>query len=221
MPSGGLRDGPAGRVVYPGEASERGLTVAERRTRPDDDVGGYRALTEWLAATRALSRRRVLAASAMAVPVAATASCGVPDLLAPPPGPSPSVRMLRAAITAEQSLVDAYAHVTAAYPELAAMLRPFRTQHDDHLAQLRGRLIIPPHVRTTPPPSPSPTGPVTRPASARAAITLLADAERGAAAAQLGRLGTATPSLAQLLASIAASEATHAVALSALTQAGG
>ncbi len=173
-------------------------------------------MTDWLAATRALSRRRVLAVSAMAVPVAATASCGVPDLLAPPPGPSPSVRTLRAAITAEQSLVDAYAHVAAAYPELAATLRPFRMQHDDHLAQLRGRLIIPPHVTATPPPSPSPA-PASRPASTRAAIALLADAERGAAAAQLGRLGTATPSLAQLLASIAASEATHAVALSALT----
>ena len=95
-----------------------------------------------------------------------------------------------------------------------------RTQHDDHLAQLRGRLIIPPHVTATPPPSPSPA-PTSRPASTRAAIALLADAERGAAAAQLGRLGTATPSLAQLLASIAASEATHAVALSALTPAGG
>ena len=177
-------------------------------------------MTEWLAATRALSRRRVLAVSAMAVPVAATASCGVPDLLAPPPGPSPSVRTLRAAITAEQGLADAYARVTAAYPELAAMLRPFRTQHDDHLAQLRGRLIIPPHVRATPVPSPSPS-PAGRPASTRAAIALLADAERGAAAAQLGRLGTATPSLAQLLASIAASEATHAVALSSLTPAGG
>ncbi len=177
-------------------------------------------MTDWLAATRALSRRRVLAVSAMAVPVAATASCGVPDLLAPPPGPSPSVRTLRAAITAEQSLVDAYAHVAAAYPELAATLRPFRMQHDDHLAQLRGRLIIPPHVTATPPPSPSPA-PASRPASTRAAIALLADAERGAAAAQLGRLGTATPSLAQLLASIAASEATHAVALSALTPAGG
>ena len=113
-------------------------------------------MTDWLAATRALSRRRVLAVSAMAVPVAATASCGVPDLLAPPPGPSPSVRTLRAAITAEQSLVDVYAHVAAAYPELAATLRPFRTQHDDHLAQPRGPRIIPLHVTATPPPSPSP-----------------------------------------------------------------
>ena len=177
-------------------------------------------MTDWLAATRVLSRRRMLAMSAMAVPVATTASCGVPDLLAPPPGPSPSVRTLRAAITAEQSLVDAYAHVAAAYPELAATLRPFRTQHDNHLAQLRGRLIVPPHVTATAPPSPSPA-PTSRPASTRAAIALLADAERGAAAAQLGRLGTATPSLAQLLASIAASEATHAVALSALTPAAG
>ena len=50
---------------------------------------------------------------------------------------------------------------------------------------------------------------------------MLGEAERAAAAAQLGRLATATPSLAQLLASIAASEATHAVALSALNPAAG
>jgi hypothetical protein len=50
---------------------------------------------------------------------------------------------------------------------------------------------------------------------------MLGDAERSAAGAQLGRLVTATPSLAQLLASIAASEATHAVALSALNPGGG
>jgi hypothetical protein len=151
------------------------------------------------------------------LPVAAIAACGAPDLLAPPPGPSPSVRTLRASITAEQSLVDAYQRILAAYPALAAMLHPFLSQHDEHLAQLKGRLVIPPHVKVTPLPSPS--APASPPASARAAITMLGDAERAAAAAQLGRLAAATPSLAQLLASIAASEATHATALSSLNPA--
>jgi len=155
----------------------------------------------------------------MMLPLAATASCGVPDLLAPPPGPTRSVRTLRASITAEQSLVDTYQRVLAAHPALTAMLRPFLTQHDDHLAQLKSRLIIPPHVKATP--LPSPPAPASPPTSARAAIGMLGDAERAAAAAQLGRLAAATPSLAQLLASIAASEATHAVALSALNPAGG
>ena len=176
-------------------------------------------MTERPAAALAFSRRRVLAVSTMVLPLAATASCGGPDLLAPPPGPSPSVRTLRASITAEQSLVDAYHRVLAAHPALAAALRPFLTQHDDHLAQLKSRLIIPPHVKATP--LSSPPAPASPPASARAAITLLGDAERAAAAAQLGRLAAVTPSLAQLLASIAASEATHAVALSALNPAAG
>ena len=176
-------------------------------------------MTEWLTLTRAVPRRRVLAVSAMMVPLAATASCGVPDPLAPPPGPSPSVRALLAAIAAEQALLGSYARVLAAYPGLAGMVHPFRAQHDEHLAQLKGRLIIPPHV-TPPPPSPAPQ-PAHRPASARAATGLLASYERAAAAAQLGRLGAATPSLAQLLASIAASEATHAVALAALNPASG
>jgi hypothetical protein len=153
------------------------------------------------------------------LPVAATAACGGPNLLAPPPGPTPSVRTLRASITAEQSLVDAYHRVLAAYPAMTAMLRPFLSHHDEHLTQLKSRLIIPPHVKATPLPSPSAAA--RPPASARAAVTMLGEAERAAAAAQMGRLAAATPSLAQLLASIAASEATHAVALSALNPAGG
>ena len=45
------------------------------------------------------------------------------------------------------------------------------------------------------------------------AVGRLVRAEQTAAAAQLGRLKGTPPALAQLLASIAASEATHAVAL--------
>ena len=175
-------------------------------------------MTERRAAARAFSRRRMLAVATMMLPVAATASCGVPDLLAPPPGPSPSVRTLRAAITAEQALVNAYGRVLDTYPALTASLHPFLAQHEDHLAELKSRLVIPPHVKATPLPTPRAAS---TPASARAAVTMLGDAERAAAAAQLGRLAAATPSLAQLLASIAASEATHAVALSALNPADG
>ena len=122
-------------------------------------------MTERRAAGQAFSRRRLLAVSATMLPVAATAACGAPDLLAPPPGPSPSVRTLRASITAEQSLVDAYQRVLAAYPALTAMLRPFLGQHDEHLAQLKSRLIIPPHVKATPLPTPS--APASRPSSTR------------------------------------------------------
>jgi hypothetical protein len=66
----------------------------------------------------------------------------------------------------------------------------------------------------SPLPSPAPASPA--PASAgspEAAVTLLVRAEQTAAAAQLSRLKGTPPALAQLLASIAASEATHAAAL--------
>lgn len=163
----------------------------------------------------ALSRRRVLAATTLAAPLAAVASCGVPNPLTGPPGPSPEVRTLRAAISAEQALVGRYQKVLAAHPDLAASLRPILAQHQDHLSQLKSRLIVPPHV------TPSPTASASAsasppPASAGAALADLGRAERAAAAAQLTRLPTATPSLAQLLASIAASETTHAVALAAM-----
>jgi hypothetical protein len=179
-------------------------------------------VTDWLATARPLSRRRVLAASTVLAPLAAVASCGVPDPLAGPPGPSPDVRALRASISTEQSLVDAYRRALGAHPALAASLRTFLTQHEDHLNQLRSRLIVPPHVAASPSASPTPSAPASPPpASASATITALGAAERGAAAAQSRRLGTAEPSLAQLLASIAASEATHAAALSGLTPPGG
>lgn len=181
-------------------------------------------MTDWLATARPLSRRRVLAASTVLAPLAAVASCGVPNPLAGPPGPSPDVRTLRASIAAEQSLVDVYRSVLAAHPALSASLDTFLTQHEDHLSQLRSRLIVPPHVSASPSASPSPSASAPAsppPASASAAITALGAAERSAAATQLRRLGTTDPSLAQLLASIAASEATHAVALSALKPPGG
>jgi hypothetical protein len=53
------------------------------------------------------------------------------------------------------------------------------------------------------------------PGTAPAALTYLRHAESAAATALLAHLQEATPSLAQLLASISASEATHAQLLSA------
>ena len=170
---------------------------------------------------RVVSRRRVLTTAVAGSAIAATASCGVPEALRKPPGLSASVRKLRASITAEQGLVDSYHAVIRRYPQLSALLNSFLGQHQQHLAQLQGRLIVPPHVTMSPVPSPAEAGPASAaPASASsagAAVALLVKAEQNAAAAQLGRLSRVPPSLAQLLASIAASEATHAAALSGST----
>jgi len=163
-------------------------------------------VTSW----RAVSRRRVLTAGAVMLPLAATASCGVPEALRKPPGLSASVQTLRSSITAEQALVDDYRAVIRRYPQLSGRLDSFLSQHQQHLAQLQGRLVVPPHVTMSPIPSPAATSPAT---SAEAAVESLVRAEQTAAATQLSRLKGAPPALAQLLASIAASEATHAVAL--------
>jgi hypothetical protein len=156
-----------------------------------------------------VSRRRmltvVLGSSALAV-----TACQEPAALRKPPGLSASVRTLRASITAEQGLVDSYHDVIRRFPQLSGRLNSFLAQHEQHLAQLRGRLVVPPHVTMSPIPSPAATSPAT---SAEAAVESLVRAEQTAAATQLGRLKGAPPALAQLLASIAASEATHAVAL--------
>ena len=164
---------------------------------------------------RAISRRRVLGVSAVALPLAATASCGMPEALRKPPGLPASVRTLRASITAEQALVNDYHAVIRRYPQLSGRLDSFLSQHQQHLAQLQSRLVVPPHVTMSPIPSPPAPGPSSPSAagSAGTAVARLVKAEQNAAAAQLGRLDGVPASLAQLLASIAASEATHAVAL--------
>lgn len=170
----------------------------------------------------AVDRRRVLAASA-ALAVLATASCGAPDPFAGPPPPSPEVRALQAAITAERALIAAYSRVLAAHPALSGSLKPLLSQHEDHLGQLRGRLVEPAHAAASPSASPRPqSAPGQRlPATAGGAVTILGNMEHSAAAAGVHRLARVRPSLAQLLASIAASEATHAAALSSLRLPGG
>src|SRR5579875_633347 len=166
----------------------------------------------------AVGRRRVLAVSATLLPLLATASCGEPDPLTGPPPPSPEVRTLKASIATERALVGAYTRVLAAHPALSGSLRPLLSQHEDHLAQLRGRLIEPPRASASPSPTASstPSAGQRLPGTAGGAVTFLEGMERDAAAAGVRRLARLTPSLAQLLASIAASETTHAAALSSL-----
>jgi hypothetical protein len=166
---------------------------------------------------RDATRRRVLAIGAVTLPLAA-AGCKGLTALGTPPKAAPGVAVAGDAITVEARLIAHYGAVLAAVPGLAGTLRPLLAQHHDHLARLRARLIISPGSRATDPaspgasspPSPSPS---TVPGTPAAALRYLRDAENAAAAAQLAHLAAAPPSLAQLLASISASEATHAMIL--------
>jgi hypothetical protein len=91
-------------------------------------------------------------------------------------------------------------------------------EHEDHLRQLRGRLVPGSPLAAGSAPLPRPAAPGLPPGPRRM-LAALARAEQAASDDLLARLDAASPSLAQLLASIAASEATHAPALYAIGRA--
>ena len=176
------------------------------------------------------TRRAVLAATAASLPLLALSGCKAVGALATPPRPAPDVAVLKAAIAAEEVMIARYDAVITRSARLAGSLRPLRAEHQSHLIQLRSRLIVPPGSAAA---SPSPSrsgraaaGPgrgLPRRAGLAAAISYLQAAERHAASTLLHQLIAVSPSLAQLMASVAASEATHVAALGAAggTGAGG
>jgi hypothetical protein len=169
--------------------------------------------------------RRAVIAAAAALPLVAVSGCGGVDLLASPPSPAPDVGLLRGAIAAEQLMITRYAAVLRGLPSagaagggggspaaLTAALEPLLAEHGAHLTQLRSRLIVP-AGGPSPSPSPRAAGAPTVPRAPAAAVAFLRAAEQAAATAMLDRLRGASASLAQLFASISASEATHVPAL--------
>lgn len=166
------------------------------------------------------TRRAVLAAAAV-LPLLLTGCKGL-SVLAAPPKPPADVTLLREAIVAEEQMIARYQSAVralrASRPDLAAVLRPVLAQHNAHLAQLRSRLIVPAGAAPAASPSPSqPAAPL--PADPRQAVAGLQADERDSAARLLRQLASAPPSLAQLLASISASEATHVPVLAAARRA--
>ena len=161
--------------------------------------------------------RRVMLAASAALPLIAVAGCqGVGALAAPPP-PAPDVGVLKAAIAGEKLMIARYEAVLAGPARgargLTQALDPLLAEHRAQLAQLRSRLVVPAGAA-----SPAPSGPEHRPGQAvpaqpAAAVAVLRGAEQHASDVLLSHLGTVPPSLAQLLASISASEATHAAIL--------
>jgi Ferritin-like domain len=158
------------------------------------------------------SRRAVLAAAVRGVPLAvvplALAACRGVQVLGSPPPPPADIRTLSAAITAEELMVARYRATIAQLPagDTAALLavRTVQAEHTAHLTQLRARLIEPaPHPSVTPRPVTVPPG------STCSLLQALEQAEQAASDRLLGQLLVLPPALAQLFASIAASEATH------------
>ena len=159
-----------------------------------------------------LRRRSVLAAAAVTVPMVAAGCKGVGGLGALPKA-GPDVTVLRGAIGTEQALIDRYRSAMAGSPGLAGTLGPLLAQHREHLARLRSMLIEPPSHSPTPRAAPSSSGTAGTGSAPAVTLAALEAAETDAARSLTARLDLAPPALAQLLASIAASEASHALLL--------
>jgi len=171
-----------------------------------------------------LTRRAVLSTSAAlsgAAAVMLLSACKGVQVLGSPPAPPANVRLLRSAISAEELMVARYTTAlslqrggTTADPTISAVLSAVRAEHMQHLAQLRVRLIEPAADRT----SPAHHSPPGLPGSLTDVLQTLEAAEQAASDRLIGQLSGLPPSLAQLLASIAASEATHVPFLRAARQ---
>ena len=165
----------------------------------------------------------MLFASAAALPLLlGTAGCRSsdaftgPDPLAGPPPLGRDVLTLQAVIAAEENLIGLYRAALEgnAATGRAQTLRTLLSQHEQHLVQLKGRLIVPPGASASPSPSASGAGGATAsPGPGRVGTGRLRAAERASAADLVQRLATVPPALAQLFASIAASDATHVAVL--------
>jgi len=152
------------------------------------------------------SRRAVLAGAG----VLAVAACsGGTRREAPEPDPDLPIRAL--AIDGVRRLVDLYDVVGRAHPSLGPELAPLAAETASHLAALQQ----PPAAATTSASTPTPSPTVSAPPTVAGARAALARAERHEADLRVSQLARASASLARLLAAIGASEATHAVMLSA------
>ena len=138
-----------------------------------------------------------------------------PDPLAGPPSPAPDVITLEAVIAAETNLIQLYKRAISG---VSRATTPLLSQHEQHLAQLSARLVLPSATSSAPgqgglggrgaPPGSGGSRGVVPPG-----LPQLRAAERESAANLVRQLGAAEPALAQLFASIAACHATHVAAL--------
>src|SRR5579863_7299148 len=139
-----------------------------------------------------------------------------PDPLAGPSSPAPDVITLDAVIAAETNLIHLYKTAISGVSRATA---PLLSEHEQHLAQLSTRLVLPSPLSSAP--GQRGLGGTVHPQDRGApggrppGLAQLQAAERESAAKLVRQLGAAEPALAQLFASIAASHATHVAALGA------
>ncbi|WP_436760781.1 hypothetical protein [Streptosporangium sp. V21-05] len=160
---------------------------------------------------RSVSRRALLRGGALGAAAVTVTGCAA-EKPAPPAAapPDPETLLLRELIASKERTVALYASAAS------ARLEPFRQRHEAHLAELRRRLPPAPPAAS---PTSSPSGsPVPSPSGSAAqgvpSVRTLRNMEHRAAALRVRQIVGVSPPLAQLLASIGACEAAHALALS-------
>ncbi|MFH8790578.1 hypothetical protein [Streptomyces roseoverticillatus] len=182
-------------------------------------------------------RRRVLAGGAAALLSAAgggllTGCSGGTGASSDASGRSGDERLRAAAGRASLDLLSRYDATLAVHGGLAERLRPLRgevARHAEAFGAARGASDSSSpssSSRSASPPGPSPAAGASSPAGSssspradgvpgdeKAALTALADAERRTADSRTKGLGSASPELARLLASVAAAGAAHAYLL--------
>jgi hypothetical protein len=169
------------------------------------------------AVTARPSRRAVLRAG-LALPLLVACTGDQPDP-GPPPPPDPDLALHDAAVTRERVLLDAYDAALLAAPSLALRLAPLRAEHAEHLLALDDADPAPApsgspspsrspsaSASAAPPPPPPPADPATVLAGL---VALEAETATGHGAGAVD----ASRELAVVLATLAASEASHRVAL--------
>ncbi|MFG2078303.1 hypothetical protein [Nonomuraea maritima] len=160
---------------------------------------------------RHLSRRALLAGGAAAL--TACSASGPPSPTTPAVD-SPETRLLRELIADKERTIALYTSLIA---DGGDKLVPFRDRHQAHLDELRKHVpggaspSAPPSAQATAPPSATPS--VTPSAPPKPSLSRLRKVEDDAAELRTRQLATVSPGVAQLIASIGACEAAHAVAL--------
>jgi hypothetical protein len=170
-----------------------------------------------------LTRRNALTSAGLALIAACTP--GKPPTPAPIVDPDDALKA--SAVAREQALLSAYDNALTVLPTLAARLAPLRADHAEHLAALGvppspgasaaspGPSVASPSSAASSLPSSPPTGAASTPAgqTPQAVLQRLAELERTAATGHATGALTASRRLAAILASLAACESSHLVAL--------
>jgi hypothetical protein len=162
-------------------------------------------------AERTPTRRALLYGVALAAGSAGLSGCKGITALGPVPKIPADVVTLEHVIASEEAMVDLYAAVMRQSSAAGDVIATIRAEHEAHLRQLRARLVLPPRLAGTKI-APS-RGRPALPTDRHELLSTLAAREHAAVARLTTRLAHVPPGLAQLMASISASEAAHIVVL--------